>query len=354
MAVYPYSIGASMESLVPEKCKYCGGLLQGQGRRRCESLSCQVMHQRHLVAGGPCCRSCARPLRHQAGHQETCGRVACRAIYARNAGRRNENSLWCSVCKVLLQNSRLGLELCGDSDCQAVWQRQVTAAKADRKHRQRLRLLELAGQARDGLAQAHGREDQRRLPIALVPHTDAPLAAPDPSRVAAICNHIVSLVTKAVCQPPMDSDEPRDLSSYHPDSTPTEDVVFRNCCRLCRGDCCEAGGDHAFLSIKTMRRVREAQPELSPNAIVSRYVDHLPPTSLVGSCIFHGALGCSLPREMRADLCNRFLCKGLLETRQILSQETPAAIFVASATETEIAAHEFITCGCPPDAQNDT
>lgn len=82
-------------------------------------------------------------------------------------------------------------------------------------------------------------------------------------------------------------------------------------CALCGGGCCTRGGEHAYLSAPTLRRVMDAQPELSTHEVVAAYLDRVALKTQAGSCINHTRHGCSLPREMRSDTCNRFACESL-------------------------------------------
>lgn len=94
-------------------------------------------------------------------------------------------------------------------------------------------------------------------------------------------------------------------------------------CALCRGGCCTRGGDTAYLSADTMRRVMAQQPHWRPEQVMSAYLDRLAPKTQVGSCINHTASGCALPREMRSDVCNRYLCESQKELQGRLD-EAPA------------------------------
>lgn len=87
-------------------------------------------------------------------------------------------------------------------------------------------------------------------------------------------------------------------------------------CRACRGHCCHTGGAHAYQNVETLRRVRAARPELTDEALVALYLSHLPARSVKGSCVFHGCRGCTLPRELRGDMCNGYFCRPLLAWRE--------------------------------------
>lgn len=86
-------------------------------------------------------------------------------------------------------------------------------------------------------------------------------------------------------------------------------------CATCRGRCCDAGGDDAFLDEITLIRYRQSNPDMGPEEIVSTYLAHLGEESYEGSCVYHGEFGCYLPRSMRAEICNTFLCTPLGELR---------------------------------------
>jgi hypothetical protein len=82
-------------------------------------------------------------------------------------------------------------------------------------------------------------------------------------------------------------------------------------CANCQGFCCKNGGDHAYIDDRTMARVRHDRPELDAAAVIRMYVDAVPAEAARGSCIFHGAKGCTLARDLRAELCNTYYCTGL-------------------------------------------
>jgi hypothetical protein len=87
--------------------------------------------------------------------------------------------------------------------------------------------------------------------------------------------------------------------------------VARSACGLCGGFCCKGGGEHAYLDERDMARVRQARPELEARAVIRLYMDRVPAEGFAGSCVFHGAQGCTLDRALRSDVCNSYFCNGL-------------------------------------------
>jgi len=96
-------------------------------------------------------------------------------------------------------------------------------------------------------------------------------------------------------------------------------------CAFCGGGCCTRGGDVAYLSAVTIRRVMAQQPQLqSAEALMALYLERLPSRSQTGSCINHGPKGCGLSRDLRSDICNNYACEALaqLQTAQHKANES--------------------------------
>ena len=108
-------------------------------------------------------------------------------------------------------------------------------------------------------------------------------------------------------------------------------------CSTCRGDCCTSGGTRAFLKADSLMRVRSQRVTLGvsgedANAIEALYVAALPEVHYEGSCIFHARLGCTLRRELRSNLCNRYQCGELTQLRRALDERGAQRAYIASAS----------------------
>ncbi|WP_428485895.1 hypothetical protein [Rhodopila sp.] len=140
-----------------------------------------------------------------------------------------------------------------------------------------------------------------------VPYQDRTLESPSLDRVRRLRRHLVRSL--------------RDLRvAKHPDrliqpytAEPEGDVaaVLRAGCAACHGHCCLGGGEHAYLDERTMARVRRDRPDQDARGLIAAYVRDVAPMSYAGSCLFHGANGCTLDRALRADLCISYHCDGL-------------------------------------------
>lgn len=122
--------------------------------------------------------------------------------------------------------------------------------------------------------------------------------------------------------------------------TATEDIGLRGAilgaaCGTCRGECCTAGGTHAFLRADSLVRVRaflaRDAGEIAASAIVAEYTRFLPERHYRGSCVYHTPSGCALPRTLRSNLCNRYLCGGLTQLSRALDATGGESAYVAAA-----------------------
>ena len=119
-------------------------------------------------------------------------------------------------------------------------------------------------------------------------------------------------------------------------STTDDPAIVGYACATCRGECCSQGGDHAFLQHEVIARYMDAFPRQRPIEILATFMSYLPRKTYQESCVYHGATGCGLPREMRASLCNDFQCNGLKKMcAQIRFCEEPE-VFAVAVNGTEI------------------
>ncbi|HXR71262.1 hypothetical protein [Actinocrinis sp.] len=133
------------------------------------------------------------------------------------------------------------------------------------------------------------------------------VAPPAASRVRKLRQHLLEALNDL--RKTWRADAPVERPAPEPEGFAGD--VVREACGQCRGFCCKGGGEHAYLDDRTMARVLRDHPDLSASSLVRRYLDAVAAESVVGSCLYHGRQGCTLPRTLRADLCNIFYCNGL-------------------------------------------
>lgn len=115
--------------------------------------------------------------------------------------------------------------------------------------------------------------------------------------------------------------------------TPLDDASLLAVCGTCRGACCKWGEDHAYLTRAVLSRVKAERRIASNASLLRAYVERIPEMAREGSCIYHGEDGCALPRSMRSETCNRFVCHPLKQLGRDFSQPGYAQLAVTSGGE---------------------
>ena len=128
-------------------------------------------------------------------------------------------------------------------------------------------------------------------------------------------------------------------SAESPESLPTVDTAGKNpvsqlleqACGTCRGRCCRmAGEENAYLAPESIQDYRARNPGASTDDIVAAYMSRIPAETYEGSCVFHGRCGCMLPRSLRSEMCNWFLCDSLIELSRRVALEDRAMVFAVA------------------------
>lgn len=342
-------------------CPFCNRQMPAVSAGRvCDSPSCRVGYQRHLQAGGRTCRVCGIPLWNDSpGAPLVCEKLSCQMQYLRQTNISDEQR--CRVCKVPLPSYRMAAGDCGDRECGIIvagWR----LAEAVRREEARIASLIQAGELlKIQEAGQSSVENPDGFSVAVVPHLAARITPSDQQKVERIRERLRSLVQWAFSHEFDDSELPRrpgwDSSGhatahiYHADdiaeeASSVESPIFSTGCRMCRGYCCVTGSEHAYLNIGLIRDFIAENSDLAEEQVVQAYMQYVPESSFENSCIFHGEMGCTLPRNMRSDMCNRWLCPGLKRVRESLEHGTPPLFFIVASDEKtsseEIVASSFV------------
>ena len=120
-----------------------------------------------------------------------------------------------------------------------------------------------------------------------------------------------------------------------------EAKLLGQACAACRGFCCKHGREHAFLGGIHLARYLAAHPGASPEQAVGAYLAHLPDESFEDACVYQGRDGCTLPRELRAELCNAYHCAGLRAYRRALEQGGPRPGFAVVREDNRVMRSAF-------------
>lgn len=277
------------------------------------------------------CLICQVPLPvSRARDDKLCGRGECEWRYALLRKRREV----CVVCGRPLAARELPSQVCAASACQrmAVVERgQVVHERNEARYAALIqREIERATRLRNRVITAFGFREPDSFRLTVIPAVTARLVNLPERRRRALRDHVNALISQAAGLP-----APA-LSAGEPASPPTErqsqlQAVLGRACACCKGFCCEGGGNRAYLTVETIQRYRAAHPGQRPRDILAAYLERVGHRTVEGSCVYHQADGCALPRALRADLCNRHFCKALVEFQRDLPATGPIRGFFVAA-----------------------
>lgn len=162
------------------------------------------------------------------------------------------------------------------------------------------------------------------LKIHMLPRQTRPMTGPDPEERAAFKTYLREIVDQSFAEDVEPTRAPGRTRHDEPES-----VFTTASCSTCKGDCCNLGGPHkAFLNSGVVSEFRALHPDWDADQIYQAYEDRLADVTAMGSCQFHGEMGCTLDRDMRAQLCNSHHCRALkylLQMRGLIG-DAPVAL----------------------------
>ena len=262
----------------------------------------------------------------------TCDRAACAWRFQATPPEQR-----CGVCERPLTVAERAAGVCAALECRRAWVterrrdtlQRAAAARAERTRASREAFDAEAGRERTARARAVGLPEAAAAayPVVPVPSFTGRTGRLPAVRLRRLRAHLEDVIAGAMRLRAGGAGAPPPQSEPPP---PALAAVFARACTHCRGFCCRHGGEHAYLREDTMLRYLDAHPDATADDVLAEYLGHLGPRSYRGSCVYHGAHGCTLPRTLRADLCNRYLCDGLKELRDGQRQGAPGAFLAWS------------------------
>jgi hypothetical protein len=286
-----------------------------------------------ISPGTQTCIICNAPLSfHQALNSKLCGRTECDWRYS---------LLWkqhklCTVCGRPLSLRELSSGVCTAWECRRV-------AGADEARRQRERDEALEKQATSLRHQAAGSFGIRKpgsFLMAYIPASVSRITHLPARRRREFRDHLNQLIDQALASPAVEQDQVT--------ISPTvQDVrsgaASAAACACCKGFCCQGGRrERAYLNVQTIQRYMMAHKDQGSRDVLAAYMSHVGDQTYQESCVYHRADGCSLPRDMRSDICNQFFCIGLREFRRSLPSTGPVRGFFVAIAQDAIQRAAFI------------
>lgn len=269
-----------------------------------------------MQAESTTCLICEAPLLLHQRAAGLCQRQTCRLTY-----QSVPQAHTCRVCRRPLAFHQRGAGICGRTPCQHASYQELTRQQRESRDQATQELYQL-GVARQLVAEP---ESYR---ITHLPSQHRMLGKASEQRGEAFLAHLDRLI--AQCESEGWSAAGVTRTEPPPDPTTDElDAVWVQGCIGCRGHCCQTGSTHAWVAPETIRRLQVDNPGITPDTIRSMYQARLGGQTYIESCVYHGAQGCLLPREIRSDKCNTHFCGDLQEFRRVaLTEPTPRAFMV--------------------------
>lgn len=254
----------------------------------------------------------------------------------------------CSICGIRLVAGSQSSGVCAEPYCEEQLTVRQAAQRAEAliEKRERLEDLVCATHLQASGSESSSAQGFNEPIVIVVPANLRRLSKPQLARVESLRASLTQLATAVVAEahdsevsPPVpllktrDRESPEALEAEGADTT--YDALVGQACSTCRGFCCFAGRNHAFLKHSDLRRTMYDKQLASVEALVSDYLSYLPEQSVEDSCLFHGSQGCGMPRRMRSDMCNMTLCPSLVNLYQKSNGQLPTQQYLFASTNVE-------------------
>lgn len=244
----------------------------------------------------------------------------------------------CGYCGQPLGPGEGSAGVCARPECQTR-KRMAEAAETGRRRIEEKQTYETVTKRRARpvlrkAAAAVGHDSLGQVAYGTAPYIEIPTILLPDARRATFEAHLRAIVSEsfadtAAGETPAPPDEDPDYAQRRAAEAP-EDFVLNATCIACQGDCCLLGASRmAFLTPVTVDYVRWCDPDATAEQIVAHYLSAIPEASTAGSCVYHGAQGCTLDRGHRADICNSFQCTARQALKQQLARKPGTGAVVA-------------------------
>jgi hypothetical protein len=167
-------------------------------------------------------------------------------------------------------------------------------------HEQEQWALRAAGAARSGLT-------AEAVDLFPLPYYSGRTAPMRPDRKDLLRDYLREQLAAVAQMPALNRARPSETDG----TTSLQRASLEALCGGCRGHCCRKGGEHAYLSPLTLRRILAEDPAVSGETLIGVYLSHVPARSYARSCIYHTVSGCALPRALRSETCREYFCAGM-------------------------------------------
>jgi len=216
--------------------------------------------------------------------------------------------LYCKTPLTVHQEVRGGI--CDRLVCRT---RKSTAVVLQRQREESEATWKAAQDYREWVLKQKGEFDAESFRLAVIPGLERALTKLSRKRREEFRANLKDWIRQAF-EEPLHSDGVEELHEEllsHVSAPETASPTMGASCAVCQGHCCRNGGNKAYLTPAVIRSFLVRHPGLKVGEVLRAYLSKVPDETVADSCIYHGAKGCGLSREMRSAICNRFFCSGL-------------------------------------------
>lgn len=173
----------------------------------------------------------------------------------------------------------------------------------------------------------NSRRDRKVTKAFLTPYLQNALTDLQDAERAAFSAHLEAEVKKVAKG---EIDASTKLPSLPETNTATQ--FLRSMCATCKGFCCKPGREkNAFINASEIAVTADQKYKGNSKAAVEYYLYALPEKHIKGSCLYHTAVGCALPRDARSSVCNTYYCQPAKTVFETLNRcrNTQEVLFLA-------------------------
>jgi hypothetical protein len=150
--------------------------------------------------------------------------------------------------------------------------------------------------------------------LMIIPENTRKIVKQPAERIAEFRDHLNQVMEQAQAHVE-NADEHESIQITHEDRAVRAQTSLPviNACTTCGGSCCLQAAGHAFLNRDFFAWRLLNEPDTAVQEKIEDYMRRIPEQAYENSCVYHGAKGCVLPREIRSSTCNDFLCTGIVD-----------------------------------------
>lgn len=243
----------------------------------------------------------------------------------------------CQYCNTPLTLSQsVAGNTCGEINCRNAWLNDFNKKEQKRRDKELALILEFENKAkryRTTILQDQPSLSSSTTPLGIVPANEREIKDLSQERIDEFRDHLIQCIEEA--QKLLENKHyackinPSETDSLVNVDTQLEGEILIQACSTCKGYCCLGGGNtFGYQDADNMAHYMLSSGVYDTDTIIKQYLAYLSEQSYENSCVYHTEAGCNLPRTMRAEICNKHLCKNLRDIKGTIFRTNPKSMFI--------------------------